>query len=155
MSRGSLIGFRLPTGPLWPQFPCEHNGGGLTARWLAANSKVNFCTRRCLFWKRRDPLLLRSDSSSIIRSWGTLSFLPRSSKGTAGRDQGELFQPTYPSGHLEPLLGGPPHSAVIVGDNAGFSHTRPYQVSPISGLVAQLVGRQGTSEFNLCVLDTQ
>ena len=67
-----------------PQFPCEHSQSLLTSRGLAANSKVNFCTRRCLFWKRRDPLLFRSDSSSIIKSWGTLSFLPRSSRGTAG-----------------------------------------------------------------------
>lgn len=91
-SLGSLFGSRLMTGP---QFPCEHSGSLLTARGLAANSKVNFCTRRCLFWKRRDPLLLRSDSSSIIKSWGTLSFLPRSSKGTAGEDRESSYYQTF------------------------------------------------------------
>lgn len=62
---------------------------------------MNLCTRRCLFWKRRDPGLLRRDSSSIIRSWGTLSFFPRSSKGTARRGQSELLlpNPQGTSGH--------------------------------------------------------
>lgn len=58
-----LFGFRQTTAFSGPLFPLC-----LTSRWLAASSKVNFCTRRCLFWKRRDPRLLRSDSSSIIKS---------------------------------------------------------------------------------------
>lgn len=74
-------------GPLWLPLglvsPRARNGL-LTPCKLSESSKVNFCTRRCLFWKRRDPRLFRRDSSSIIRSWGTLSFFPRSSEGTVG-----------------------------------------------------------------------
>uniref|UniRef100_A0A8D2IXF5 Uncharacterized protein n=1 Tax=Varanus komodoensis TaxID=61221 RepID=A0A8D2IXF5_VARKO len=57
-------------------------------------SSTKRCTLFCLCWYSLEPLLIGRESSSIIRSWGTLTFFPKSSCGaeqthTHAQEQGE------------------------------------------------------------------